>query len=187
MSSSNSKLPEGLVTSDGVQGHHVIRMPWQAAVGILALIVIAGGGYYVYHAHKASTAASQQSQPTKNAQLELDPKKELASAQAELNQAKTAQQKSAAYTNIGTAYLNGSQTDQAIAAFQSAISADPSHQEAALSALANAYMEAGQKDQEIRTLKQLVSVLQQSNDPALQAQVGQYQQLIQQLQNGGGQ
>jgi tetratricopeptide (TPR) repeat protein len=186
MSRHKTKLPQGLVTSDAVhRGRRILSKANLLGVGVgLAILLVVA--LYVYSVLRPKTAATSPAVTTgQRSDTLLHPEKAISSAQVELQQAKSSQQKAAAYVDLGTAYMNNKQTDLAIRAYQSALTSDSSNQVAALTALANAYYLAGQKAQAISTFQTLVQVLQRSNDPMLQAQAAQYQQVIQRLQKGG--
>ena len=189
MSSSTDKLPEGIVTSDVVQGRHATLKLWQIAIAaVLVLLLGAGGGLYVLYirgSHVTTAAKTQNSQPIPNDNAD-NPAKGLAQAQASVQAAQTDQQKAAAYQSLGTAYLNNTQPDQAVQAFQNALSAGGNVDKIPLLAeLANAERTAGNKAGTVQAIQQLVQALQQSNNPEYQKEAAMYQQELQTMQGGG--
>jgi tetratricopeptide (TPR) repeat protein len=192
MSRHDTKSPEGLVTSDATQGHrHLSRI--RQVVGLIAVIVIIAttAGVYVYRSHDLAKRKSALQEAHKPYQQPNDdafsPANALAKAQAAAQQAQTAQQKASAYEALGTAYLNNKQIEQAVAAYQSALSASTTNDAriAILAQLTNAYALAGRKSDVILTVQQLIQALQQSNNPAYQKQAAMYEQQLQGLEKGG--
>jgi tetratricopeptide (TPR) repeat protein len=186
MSSSSKKLPEGLVTSDTVQGKR--RLPKKLIIsmvpGFIVVAAVTGALLYLAHNHGPSRSRSSQS-ATKNANTSLiHPEQGVVDAQSRVNTARTSQEKAAAYADLGAAYINNKQADQAISAYQSAAAIDSPYQIPALSGLGYAYAGAGQRAQAISTFQKLVGILKQTDDPHSKQAVINYEYLIQQLQQG---
>ena len=187
MSQRNTKLSEGLVTSDAVQGRRQLPSR-QVIIGICIAVLLAGGiaAAFWYYRHKAlkPTVASEQAKqwydPNDNA---FDANKALANAQSALQQASTAQKKASAYEDLGTAYMNQKQYDKAIQAYQSALSAGGNIDKIALlTQLINAEAMNGNKAEEIQTMQQLIQALQQSNNAGYRQEAAMYQQQLKSLQ-----
>jgi tetratricopeptide (TPR) repeat protein len=187
MSRHDTKLPEGLVTSDVVQDkRRLVKRPRHILVISVIVIVLGSAGISVYRFHNAPMVATK-STYTKtqgsNATL-INPQLGVNAAQRTLQAAHTSQEKAAAYLDLGDAYFNNHQANEAIAAYQSALNADSSLQIPALSSLGYAYAMAGERSQAINVFQKLISILGQSHDPAASANIAIYQNAIQQLQAG---
>lgn len=155
----------------------------------LAILVLAGAGtiLIIMARHPGGTRLKQAVVTTGNP---YSAGKFISEAQASVASAKTAQDKTSAYTSLGSAYLNNGQAAAAITAYQSAVTASNSSNLDALVGLANAYYTAGDRQKTIDTYQKIVILLQQPNpsDPQVamdSGELGWYQQAIQRLQRGG--
>ncbi|HEY7348113.1 MAG TPA: tetratricopeptide repeat protein [Ktedonobacterales bacterium] len=185
-----AQASDSIVTSDAVQGRHWSTRYWRrAGLAVGVLIVLIAGGVVTLRVIRPP----QPSAPHHQARAAQDPNSALIhpeqgvkDAQAELRKATTQHDKAIAYADLGVAYLNNQQPDQAIAAYQDAIATDSASKVAVLAQLSSAYYANGQTSQAISTMQQLVQLLQQSPDPNMQSQAQQYQKAIAVLEAGGG-
>ena len=172
--------------SSVVVGSSVHRWPRGLWLVLIVLIIVGGclvAGYY-YMRHKTS------SPPLKTPAISAASR--LQAAQNELSRAQNDQQKAAAETNLGAAYLENQQPAAAIRSYQTALSETHNVGSAAnksadspiiiYSQLITAYSMMGQTSDEIHSIQQLIPLLQASSDPADRAIVGRYEQLIDKLQ-----
>jgi cytochrome c-type biogenesis protein CcmH/NrfG len=191
MSEHKAKRAEGIVTSDAVQGNRRFSLPKKVlwpVVAVVVLAVLGGGGLaykvYVYDpAHKKTMVAK----PNRNSNdYLLHPDKQLSAAQAELNDAKTPQEKAAAYDHLAQAYLNGQKPSSAVDAANSSLSADSSttNKLQALNILGYAYARDGQKDKAIAAFQQMVDIIKASNDDSLKQELPRVQSAIDEINQG---
>lgn len=179
-----ARQASSIVTSDTVQ-HRGGRKSLIAVIAVLFIfLVIAGIETVAIVRHRLEHSPSHTATSTSTSYLASHPSQQIQAAQTELQKANTPRAKSVAYEDLGTAYMNNKQGNQAIAAYQQALSADSSNQQAVLAELASAYIQLGQTQQAINTLQKVVAILRQSKDPNAPTLIPRYELLIQQLQQG---
>lgn len=186
MSGKKAPAPEGLVTSDAVYHGHLIR---RLLLGSAALLVLAGAGLGTYFAAEKFGLLSKSSSNDKPAQqVEVTPAQAVNNAQAELRQASTSKEKAAAYSHLGSAYLDNNQPKDAVDSYNTALTeaqsvSDTSAQSLALSGLAVVYMQSGDTANEIKTIEALIPLLQQSSVPDDKRLAFRYQSLLDSLRS----
>jgi len=194
-------VPNGIVTSGVVRRPQSrLRWLWLLAAGLLLVAVAAVSVILMYRHYGAKPAASPSNDTNttaKNTQtIQEQMTAAITAAQQELAAAKTAADKASAYKDLGMAYFNNGQYDQAVAAYNNAISTDASIKSQVLDTLAYVYATAGQRDKAIATYQELITLLQQQSNDGHNARVYEgadpnaaavqtYQHDIQVLQQGG--
>jgi tetratricopeptide (TPR) repeat protein len=193
MSHTQQKLTNGVVTSDAVQKRsrrqpfyrdRMLLVPIGSAV-LLAVIIL-----YAFYGPRfwMRTTTTQTAAQTYQQQLATA----ITDAKKQLQVAKTPSDKAQANEVLGAAYLNASQTSNAISAYNNAITLDASVKTAVLDPLGYAYAISGQRDKAIATYQELVQLLQAQAQPSDHVAnvyngggVQKYQQYITTLQAGG--
>src|SRR5581483_1504949 len=194
-----SSTVNGIITSDAAYhsgGRR--RWLWLAVAAMAVVVVVAGVVLYGHNNRKApvksNTTGTTQTKTAQTIQEQMA--SAVANAQQELANAKTPADKASAYKDLGMAYFNNQQYDQAIAAYNSAVSTDSSIKPQVLDTLAYVYATAGQRDKAIATYQELIALLQQLSNDGHTARVYEgadttastiqtYQHNIQVLQQGG--
>lgn len=190
MSEHKAKQAEGVVTSDAVQGKRRFSLSKRVAIPVLAIALVAaigGGGLayktYIYDpAHKKpKTNTSRNS----NDYL-LHPDKQVSAGLADLQKAKTPEEKAAAYNYLAGAYLNNKQPTEAVDAASNSLAADDStsNKLKALNVQAYAYSRAGEKDKAIAAFQQMIDIIKASNDDGLKEDMPRVQSAIDQINQG---
>lgn len=178
------KATSSIVTSDAVLRHGG-RKSLIAIIAVVVILLVVGGiEVAAIIRHRTTRVTSHATPPESASYLSTHPGVQVQNAQAELQNAHTPHEKSVAYQDLGTAYLNNKQGDQAIAAYQQALQADSADQQQVLAQLASAYIQLDQPQQAISTLQKIITILQQTKDPSAPTLIPKYQQLIQELQQG---
>ena len=167
--------PEGLVTSDHVQGKGQlkIKLPrwWRYGAAIIAVLLVGGAAYYyMMYLRPASTKF-----PTLEANRPIADQ-----AQAQLDAASNPTEKATAYESFAAAYMAKQETALAIGAYQKALSYTPDNT-GVLSELSAAYLQAGDKANAIDALQKIVTILQASKDSKIRDLAPYYQGQIDHL------
>jgi len=178
-----AKPAPGVVTSDTVHGGRGKRMGLPVIL-LAVVIVLAGAGAGLYSALKNKPQPPHNTAPSAADDALAHPAQAVASAQTALQQATNPAEKAAAYTQLGTAYLNNSQAGKAVDAYNGALATNQADTISTLAALSNAYIADGQSQQAADALQKLVTALQHSSDASLRSQIPKYQGAITQLRQG---
>ena len=186
MSGKKGPASDGLVTSDAVYHGHFVR---KLLLGFVGLVILAGAGIGTYFAAQKFGLASNETPKQSSQQAALTPAQAIKNAQAELQQASTPKEKAAAYSHLGSAYLDNNQSKDAIDSYNAALTeaqstpdtSDTSGQSLALSGLVVVYMQSGDTANEIKAIEALIPLLQKSSDPDDKRLAFRYQSLLDSL------
>ena len=172
-----SDVPENIVSSDSVRGKKLLNRVQIISIGLVVVVLILAGILFIYITQKTKTPSQSQKSTV------VTTKQQVVNAQNELKNATSAQQKSNAYYDLGSAYLSNSQPSQAITAYQN-VKQSSSNELGIAVGLGYSYSMTGQNSQAITYFQQVVSLLEQSNDPVAKDKIPTYQNLVQRLQQG---
>lgn len=173
----------GVVTGDATQRSNVRRKLLFGSAGLIVVIGLAAGGWYAWN-HTSLLHQPQNNTNTPVDYNKLSPTVAIKAAQAAVDTATTSAEKSAAYSNLGQAYMRNNQPSQAASAFEQTVNQTGGSVSDVpnLSQLAYAYVAAGDKAKAIETLQQIIAIEKTSDQLQKDKIISRYEAEVSYLQ-----